>query len=830
VILPRVFSLAVSAELAVVKLVHRAAVTIEDSEETQESLIDGDTFGLIGKVRLHVDGTNFDSLLKKLEHVREYLAENLIQSLMQGVLHCAYYVFTRQRFDGDYDTLLAGGRVSGEDWRDYQAFVYHDLQALQVALCGQDKLTNMFSRCSLLGQGELATFAVLASSLTHHLTIASTNHYPKMAKTPGLRSSSSPKYLKQTNFHSSHWSPKSEALICNILSYTENLVKLEIVKVNNEILEAIAQSLKHLRHLAVELDNQKENERGLLALAGKKLDPCIFSHDEDIEGRLVETSNTSLGAWILVDEFMIRMGKVSCSLDKKMFNYQVSPLDIPPIGEIVERLSSLLDTGGGCHHLETVKIKGDTDIAFFKPLDCEPMVQYQKTYVGCSIAAMLLFLPKLRKIEVSYMSKIFHETLKQVKAYKEMWKSEVNTKTSLDIKMSGEMTLADMDCAFGAFPDCENLHCTDVFSPLFLNSQGNPHIHAWTTYISKISQFRNLRTLTINDTLSTKVFITLIEGLRETSQLEKLKLQVNLSRASDPEQKFTPEVALKLSENLPQLKSLYLVLSDFFDMENLPTTTFRNPVDQLQLSHKAVQRAKEQLSEFLDANSASQRPYKLEELNLTYSDLTENKFDFCLFGALLGNARQLKRLMFSTQFGFKDSWLVPILSAIDSWKNMEIVHLNTTQAFDSDYELLIDSDSELDESEKRPSEASLDFLTSWLVAAGARNLQFLRGDWKVSHRKYTEVQDRLAAGGVDIRLVVKVEDKEQEPAARILVPRPVKRYEPDFLQRFPYLLSAKSYRYETAPHQQDEAYLSTFIGQTGPFYESDSTWGSSLMD
>ena len=34
-----------------------------------------------------------------------------------------------------------------------------------------------------------------------------------------------------------------------------------------------------------------------------------------------------------------------------------------------------------------------------------------------------------------------------------------------------------------------------------------------------------------------------------------------------------------------------------------------------------------------------------------------------------------------------------------------------------------------------------------------------------------------------------VEDKEQEPAARILVARPVKRYEPEFLQRFCLLLS-----------------------------------------
>ena len=138
--------------------------------------------------------------------------------------------------------------------------------------------------------------------------------------------------------------------------------------------------------------------------------------------------------------------------------------------------------------------------------------------------------------------------------------------------------------------------------------------------------------------------------------------------------------------------------------------------------------------------------------------------------------------------------MVPILSAIHSWKNMEILHLNTTQAFDSDYELLIDSgcwqrfkksslsssDSELDESEKRPSEASLDFLISWLINSSARNLQFLRGDWKLSHRscnsiwpgrnsaeitirhlfhlfrKYSEVLARLAAGGIDSRLVVKV--------------------------------------------------------------------------
>ena len=34
----------------------------------------------------------------------------------------------------------------GGDWKDYQMFGYHDLAALQVALSGQDKLTNMFSR------------------------------------------------------------------------------------------------------------------------------------------------------------------------------------------------------------------------------------------------------------------------------------------------------------------------------------------------------------------------------------------------------------------------------------------------------------------------------------------------------------------------------------------------------------------------------------------------------------------------------------------------------------------------------------------------------------
>ena len=51
VLVPRVFSLAICSELAVVRLVHRAAVTIEDSEE-EGGLIDGATFGLVGKVRL----------------------------------------------------------------------------------------------------------------------------------------------------------------------------------------------------------------------------------------------------------------------------------------------------------------------------------------------------------------------------------------------------------------------------------------------------------------------------------------------------------------------------------------------------------------------------------------------------------------------------------------------------------------------------------------------------------------------------------------------------------------------------------------------------------
>ena len=49
------------------------------------------------------------------------------------------------------------------------------------------------------------------------------------------------------------------------------------------------------------------------------------------------------------------------------------------------------------------------------------------------------------------------------------------------------------------------------------------------------------------------------------------------------------------------------------------------------------------------------------------------------------------RLMFTTQFGFKDGWMVPIISAINNWKSLEIIHLNTSQAFDSDYELINDS-------------------------------------------------------------------------------------------------------------------------------------------
>ena len=390
------------------------------------------------------------------------------------------------------------------------------------------------------------------------------------------------------------------------------------------------------------IDNPTENERGLLSICGKQIDTNIYPLDEEIESRITENENTSIGPWVLVDEFVTRIGRVSRALDKKMFNFQVSPLDVPPCDEMVERLSSLLSTDTGCMKLETIKIKGDTDLAFFKPTNCDPLVQNQKTYVGCSIAAFMLFLPKLKKIEVSYISKIFHESLKQVQVYKETSNLHSCNKSSLDIKLGGEMTLTDIDNAFGAFPECENLFCNGYFSPLFLDQHGNNQNHPWDEYVAKISQFKHLRMLTVNDTLSTKVFTKLIEGLKETPNLEKLRLQVNLNRSGDPGQKFTPEVALKIVRNLPQLRSLYLVLSDFFDLENF-TNTFMNPADRVSLSENSIRECRAKFEGFVKAQGVADVDFKLEELSLNYSDLTENKFDFDLFGAFLSRASNLKR-------------------------------------------------------------------------------------------------------------------------------------------------------------------------------------------
>ena len=67
-----------------------------------------------------------------------------------------------------------------------------------------------------------------------------------------------------------------------------------------------------------------------------------------------------------------------------------------------------------------------------------------------------------------------------------------------------------------------------------------------------------------------------------------------------------------------------------------------------------------------------------------------------------------------------------------------------------------------------------------------------------------------------------------ETQPKITVPRPGKRHEPNFLEKFLYLLSAKNYQYELTSDFQDGFYMSTFTGQNSPFYESESDSGSYL--
>ena len=119
------------------------------------------------------------------------------------------------------------------------------------------------------------------------------------------------------------------------------------------------------------------------------------------------------------------------------------------------------------------------------------------------------------------------------------------------------------------------------------------------------------------------------------------------------------------------------------------------------------------------------------------------------------------------------------------------------------------------------------FLVNQIISGNAKNLKFLRGDWKVPERKYNEIKEDLCKSGISPRLVMKVEGLVETPP-KITVPRPGKRHEPNFLEKFPYLLSSKSYRYELTGEFQDDFYLSTFTGQNGPFYESESDSGSYL--
>merc|ERR1719483_58807 len=82
---------------------------------------------------------------------------------------------------------------------------------------------------------------------------------------------------------------------------------------------------------------------------------------------------------------------------------------------------------------------------------------------------------------------------------------------------------------------------------------------------------------------------------------------------------------------------------------------------------------------------------------------------------------------------------------------------------------------------KRPTEHSLDFLVNQIIAGNAKNLRFLRGDWKVPERKYNEVKDDLAKSGISPKLVMKVEGVV-ETQNKITVTRPGKRHETNFLK------------------------------------------------
>ena len=149
IMVPKVYSLSICAELAVVKLVHRAAVTIENDEEKENELLDGDNYGLAGKIRIHIEGKEYSSLMNRIETIKRYLEENLITALIQSLLNCAFYVFARPRFDSDYDCLRGEGGHGAKEWKDYHIYGYHDLQAIQVALSGKDRMANMYSRSDI---------------------------------------------------------------------------------------------------------------------------------------------------------------------------------------------------------------------------------------------------------------------------------------------------------------------------------------------------------------------------------------------------------------------------------------------------------------------------------------------------------------------------------------------------------------------------------------------------------------------------------------------------------------------------------------------------------
>jgi len=215
-------SLKLSSQLAILKLLHKTAFSLDESLGDKSS---GKTFylrGIQGQVSHPVWNRDYFYLNGKIQQVRDYMNENCVHTVAEDLLTLALDIFSR------YDNRRRMG-----------------VEVMVLTMLASPTIT----RWEIPEKYHSTYFVIdMLVSCRHRFQKPSAAYF---------------------------WSKQSEAIIMYTLRQSCNLSRLVLPLCNDMLLKAIAVYCRNLRELEITL-SQDATEEGLLAIAGRS----IMKHDQ----------------------------------------------------------------------------------------------------------------------------------------------------------------------------------------------------------------------------------------------------------------------------------------------------------------------------------------------------------------------------------------------------------------------------------------------------------------------------------------------------------------------------------------------------------------------